>query len=273
MSSLQAISHELQTFIKSRASFKLINFASSSSDIHQSQQLDQQIHLRLPLISPLTKRLLILDSSFNPPHKAHASLIVQSLLHNYDPAGTVGFATINKFSVLLLLSINNADKKTAKPAQFHHRVAMMLELANELQNNYGVAVGVGLTDKSLFVNKSKVVSEYLATVATGANSGAAVDTTHAEVTGTHYDATGVSASNPQRLPRLTFLLGFDTLVRFLNPAYYKPSSLEDSLTPFFKDSDLFILEREDGKLTLKEQNEYINKIGTGELDQKDDFGW
>ncbi|GMG56526.1 unnamed protein product [Ambrosiozyma monospora] len=168
MSSIQAISHEVQTFIKSRASFKLINFASSSSDIHQSQ-LDQQHH-RLPLISSLTQRLLILDSSFNPPHKAHASLIVQSLLHNYDPPGTLGLATVNKFSVLLLLSINNADKKTAKPALFHHRVAMMFQLANELKKHYGVAVGVGLTDKSLFVDKSRVVSEYLATVVADANA-------------------------------------------------------------------------------------------------------
>ncbi|GME81028.1 unnamed protein product [Ambrosiozyma monospora] len=57
------------------------------------------------------------------------------------------------------------------------------------------------------------------------------------------------------------------VLEFFNPVYYKPSSLSDSLASFFKDSDLFILEREDGKLTLKEQNEYITKIGAGELDQ------
>src|SRR5271154_5614845 len=97
--SAQKYSVQLEAFTFSSASFEILNPRSRSSN---------------------DSALYILDSSFNPPTKAHLKLSLSSL-----PAEQPS-------TVLLLLAIQNADK-AAKPASFPHRLAMMELLAREIE--------------------------------------------------------------------------------------------------------------------------------------------
>lgn len=97
--------------------------------------------------------LLILDSSFNPPHWGHYTLIKKSYEH---------YRTLypdKQIDVLLLLSVQNADKD-AKPATFDKRVEMMCLMARMITNSKPKSsCSVGLTIFGKFVDKDKVVRE------------------------------------------------------------------------------------------------------------------
>lgn len=96
------------------------------------------------------KRVLILDSSFNPPHLGHYSIIEKALKHP-------GFESS---IVLLLLSVKNADKVIPKPASFEDRLNMMCLLSNYISKNLKVKVHVGLTKHAKFVDKSSSIRNH-----------------------------------------------------------------------------------------------------------------
>lgn len=97
--------------------------------------------------------LLILDSSFNPPHWGHYTLITKSYEHYR------ALYPDKQIDVLLLLSIQNADKD-AKPATFDKRVEMMCIMAKMLtQFLQKSSCSVGLTIFGKFVDKDKVIRE------------------------------------------------------------------------------------------------------------------
>ena len=84
--------------------------------------------------------LAILDSSFNPPTRAHLAL-----------ASAAGEATGAK---LLLLSVRNADKALAPgDATYAQRMAMMRLMAEDAN------AAVGLVDAPTFVAKAKLLSD------------------------------------------------------------------------------------------------------------------
>lgn len=96
-------------------------------------------------LQPTTKeicRVLILDSSFNPPTKAHTSLLKTSLAHypkNYFDA------------TLLLLSTKNVDKQLTG-ASVLQRVEMMQLTAADYPH-----AAVGLTTHGKFVDKASCI--------------------------------------------------------------------------------------------------------------------
>ena len=180
-------------------------------------------------------RILILDSSFNPPHVAHQTLAQEAIAYDFDGnSDTEKHENASKL-LLLLLSVKNADKIVPAPALFEHRLAMMHLMANSLANLY-IDVGIGLTTHAKFADKSAAIQEYM--------------------------ETNFSWKKPARL---TFLLGFDTLVRVLDPKYYAPATLADSLNNFMYNTDLFCLTRAENKTEFEEQKQYIEKIGNGEF--------
>lgn len=181
------------------------------------------------LVSGSTQRLCILDSSFNPPHLGHYALAKESLKYHYK-----GRDPREEKAVLLLLSVKNADKTTPVPAAFEDRIYMMYMMAEHLAQELNVSVSVGLTTHAKFVDKLVAVLGYLKT-------GALV----------------------HRLLKLTFLLGYDTLVRIFDPKYYLPDKLSDSLNEFMQVTDLFCLTRKDNLATYKEQAGYIDDILNG----------
>lgn len=91
--------------------------------------------------------LLVLDSSFNPPHYGHYTLIERAI-KRYSGTSNVDI------SVLLLLSVKNADKGE-KPATFDKRLDMMNLLSQYIHNEFPSLEPIVAVSKSAkFVDKS-----------------------------------------------------------------------------------------------------------------------
>ncbi|AAS54093.1 AFR721Wp [Eremothecium gossypii ATCC 10895] len=160
------------------------------------------------------RRLLVLDSSFNPPHFGHCELIERAVEHYKS----------EQLHVLLLLSVNNADK-AAKPATFDKRLYMMSILAELLSKS--IDSSVGLTTHARFIEKTGAIRKH----------------------GFHVGP-------------ITYLMGFDTLIRFFDPRYYQPSTLIEALSEFMQHTELFCLTREDGA-GPENQATYCATLATG----------
>lgn len=163
--------------------------------------------------SPRPLRISVLDSSFNPPTLAHLALARAPAPAKDDDAGEYD-------ARLLLLSVRNADK-TLKPgdATYLQRLEMMFLLAQDIQRplllspeSLGTTaatmesdsmsnVAIAIIDEPTFIGKSTALLSLFRSRLT------ALDALHSS-------------------PRLTFLLGLDTLERLFATRYY-PS--EDSM--------------------------------------------
>ncbi|OAA69813.1 cytidylyltransferase [Cordyceps fumosorosea ARSEF 2679] len=148
----------------------------------------------------LRSRLLVLDASFNPPTLAHAhmaKLAVRDVLAEQRAAlaGASAAPVVRpQTRLVLLLAVANADKPAA-PAPLEHRLAMIYAFARRLQEELRgqgdeVPVDMALTSEPFFSGKA--------------------------------DALRAASWYPgaELLP-MEFIVGFDTLVRILDPKYYK----------------------------------------------------
>ncbi|KAI3406024.2 hypothetical protein KGF56_001243 [Candida oxycetoniae] len=211
----------LQEFVASKTDFAVV-YSTVASTNQQSA-----------LITSKTQRVCVLDSSFNPPHLGHYALVEESLKSNYDQI------PIGNKSLLLLLSIQNADKNTAHLSleALEHRIDMIYLMANDVAKRFPINVSIGLIKHAKFVDKSLSIANH------------------------------IEARYPNILRsgfKLTFLIGFDTLIRILNPKYYLPDKLSNSLEHFMKITDLFCLTRQDGTTSITQQQGYIKEISSGE---------
>lgn len=224
-SSFRAILPELSAAIKT--------FQSSHSRI----QIVRTVKCPVPSrASP--KTLLILDSSFNPPSKAHLTLaksaLSQSVLKKYEAP----------YRFLLLFSTHNADKAPSA-ASFDQRLALMTifaeDLINHLQSSEGYEstdVDIGLTNAPYYTDKSAAISSE------------GKDT---------YPAS----------PRHIHIMGFDTITRFLAPRYYQDFDPPlSALNPYFDAGhELRVtLRPSDEYGSVQDQKEFIGKLGRGELE-------
>ncbi len=262
----------LSTFESSSAPFEVI---STLPPWQQQQQHGARQQSPAP-IRPQTppRSLVVLDSSFNPPTIAHMRMARSAL------------AAVERRRLLLLLSVNNADK-APKPAAFAQRLAMMLAFARDLQAGLvaddggeeredkhehkheqdaegGLAIDLGLTTRPYFHDKSAAI----------AASGFYKPSREAEG---GYD----DGQQQQQQPEQVFLAGYDTLVRIFNPKYYKaPASGEDgggssqaaptppmqtALTPFFDSARLRVTMRADDEWGGRdEQAAYVDSLLHGD---------
>ncbi|KAM9914446.1 hypothetical protein OXX69_000635 [Metschnikowia pulcherrima] len=211
-----------------------MNYKNALDSFAKSGKEFTLVYKSVKFTTPVS-RILILDSSFNPPHVAHQTLAQEAIAYDFGETHETEKHENASKSLLLLLSVKNADKIVPAPASFEHRLAMMHLMANSLENSY-IDVGIGLTTHAKFADKSAAIQEYM--------------------------ETNFSWKKPARL---TFLLGFDTLVRVLDPKYYAPATLADSLNNFMYNTDLFCLTRAENKTEFEEQKQYIEKIGNAEF--------
>lgn len=100
----------------------------------------------------IPRPLAVLDSSFNPPHAAHYSLITES-----KPS-----TSILDSHIILLLSISNADKGRPDLVSLSQRVQMMTLFANRIvQDHPSALVLVATTKHAMFVHKAlEIHSEF-----------------------------------------------------------------------------------------------------------------
>lgn len=173
------------------ASLKRFIASSQSLDILASVPRDRQP-------SP-PDVLFVLDSSFNPPTRAHLRIASSAVLE------TPGLSS----RLLLLLATQNADKP-AKPASFEDRLVMMASFADDLLSYLQTTpsglspqclpqIDIGVTKKPYFVDKA------------------------AEI-----ESAGVYPSSLEQV----HLTGYDTLIRIFNPKYYPPTHTLQPLAPF-----------------------------------------
>ena len=211
---LNAFSEALRAFTSTSTPFAVLRTVPPTS------QPPTQHHL-----SP--QQLIILDSSFNPPTAAHLAMVL-SALNRHSPSVDHDSTSSSAAKVLLLLSVENADKKP-KPASFAHRLCMMERMASEVHSSLQVAVDVGVTTKPYFHDKSAVVA----------------------------------ASGRYENAEQIFLAGYDTLIRVLNPKYY-PSGMRASLDPFFERARLRVVLRAGGDWgAVEEQRSWVDGLREG----------
>lgn len=191
------------------------------NDFHEAVELFEKSEEEFKLIygeNPDMKfpHLIVLDSSFNPPHLGHLHLVKEALKF-YDD---------EKIPVLLLLSINNVDKKRV-PASFQNRVRMMALMANHMEEE-GIKVNIGLTNKARFADKATFVRNMLCST-------------------------------------VIFLVGFDTIIRIFDPKYYEPETVFEALSECMSYSEFFCLTREIEGLPFGSQVSFIDSIKSGEM--------
>lgn len=152
--------------------------------------------------------------------------------------------------LLLLLATQNADK-APKPAAFEHRLAMMNVFAEEMvkmvttsdekEHTQGnVIVDVGVTKEARFIDKARILEA------------------QEEYAGHDNDDTA-------KLVEQVHLIGFDTLIRLLDPKYYPPKHTLEPLEDLFKKHRVRVTRRTDDAWGgREEQDQYVRKIAEGE---------
>lgn len=182
---------------------------------------------------------MVLDSSFNPPTRAHAEM-ARSALKWASSSSSYAEGT----RLMLLLSVNNADK-APKPASFPVRLGMMegfgRDLLGSLEGVVGAEIDLAVTKMPYFHDKARAIGE------SGMYS---------------------SSSRGQEEPEQVFLAGFDTVIRIFNPKYYGEGGMRAALGPFFERARLRVTMRTDDEWGgEEEQREYVRGLGEGRLEE------
>ncbi|KAL8711588.1 MAG: hypothetical protein Q9220_003998 [cf. Caloplaca sp. 1 TL-2023] len=225
----------------------LQSFASSPSTflvLHSLPQSPPPSHS-----SPL-QTLHILDSSFNPPTRAHLRIAL-SALHASSPT---------PHRLLLLLATQNADK-APKPAAFEQRLAMMTILAQDILDQYSTASAAQNSESSNDTNKADLAVDI------GVTKKPYYHEKSAAIEESRQYADARTGSQPQHV----HLLGYDSLIRLLDTKYYPPSHSLAPLEAFFRDHRVRVTRRveEDSKWgTREEQDAYRAALAEGRREEQ-----
>ncbi|KAL3295890.1 cytidylyltransferase family protein [Colletotrichum asianum] len=182
------------------------------------------------------KRLVVLDSSFNPPTLAHLRMATSAL----QASGGRSSQDNGAVRLLLLLAVNNADK-APKPVAFAVRLGLMCAFAEDLLAQgarEGMEVDVGVTTMPFFHDKARAVEG-----------------------GGFYGEEGVEQ---------VYLAGYDTLIRIFNPKYYPEAEggMKAALGPFLARGRLRISLRVGDEWGGEgEQRAYLEGLREGGLEE------
>ncbi|GAM82901.1 hypothetical protein ANO11243_008870 [Dothideomycetidae sp. 11243] len=185
------------------------------------------------------RTLLVLDSSFNPPSKAH-ELLARSALQSVPQQGHPG-----PVRLLLLFSTHNADKAPSA-ASFDQRLALMSvfaeDLVSRMRNDQSAAISspgidIGLTTEPYYTDKSAAIAERSDYAAAGA--------VHVHI------------------------MGFDTVTRLFTPKYYPSFDPPlSALNPYFDAGHLLrvTIRPSDDYGSVEEQRSFLAGLGEGKLE-------
>ena len=265
---LESAQRSLEGFLSSESDFTVVLTVPSSPDSWSTKHIPPS-------------ELLILDSSFNPPSKAHQSLCSSALQPSqgkHDPghlgsrnAGQLAWGYEDPKRILLLFSTHNAEKQSVSPASFDQRLAMMILFAADLAEIFsrdrwhkeasieqgptsqaatspGVFIDIGLTTQPFYADKSAAVD------ASGAYHGQ------------------YTASDSPRQAKHVHLAGSDTFVRILDPKYYAGHNPPlSALDQFFNNHALRVMARGAEERTHQDESDdessiLLQRIQRGELE-------
>ncbi|KAI1059391.1 hypothetical protein LB507_003681 [Fusarium sp. FIESC RH6] len=131
---ISTFSRALTSFQSSSDAFRVLCTLPHTSDVPAPRRPGRPV-----------RHLVVLDSSFNPPTLAHASMARSALKLE------------GQQRLMLLLSVNNADK-APKPASFPVRLSMMEAMGRELLDE-GLEIDVAVTTMPFFHDKAKAIEE------------------------------------------------------------------------------------------------------------------
>lgn len=245
-------SRAITSFQQSETAFQVVCTLPSSSTRRALASESIAQNEGPPLPEPMSPRvkpaaLIVLDSSFNPPTRAHLRMATSAVEEQIKTRNRAP----DSLRVLLLLAINNADK-APKPASFEQRLAMMWAFAKDVQLATGTeklpgselkqepVVDIALTTEPYFSAKSAAIAE-------------------AEF----YKQAGGGQDMEQ-----VMLVGYDTLIRIFNPKYYGPPTpgeketpMRKVLAPFFARTKLRVTMRTDDEWGSRlEQQAYLDDL-------------
>lgn len=190
--------------------------------------------------------LIVLDSSFNPPTRAHLRMAVSAASEHRQNQQKQAPPR-----VLLVLGVSNADKE-ARPAALEQRLGMMWAFARDLRRGLdeggggaeGVSVDICLSRQPYFHDKSEAIAR-----------------------------SGFYGGGPEQV----VLVGYDTLVRIFDPKYYgsvsaaasagpgEETPLRRALDPFFGRAVLRVTARADAEWGGRdEQAAYLEDLLKGD---------
>ena len=235
-------------------------FQSSSS----SFRVLHTLNARLSSTSPRT--LLILDSSFNPPSRAHLALVT-SLFKNASESTREGQKYPKPWRLLLLFSTHNADKAPSA-ATFEQRLAMMCVFAEDLLDTLCGGSSSAEESSSQISTEAEVeaarqpfdippIDVGVTTEPYYTNKSTAIEFSSP----TYYPA-------PPNHPRHVHLCGFDTLTRVLNPKYYQSFTPPlSALDPYFSAGHGFrVMQRPDEEYgSAQQQDQFLFDLAGGAM--------
>ncbi|KAE8453091.1 hypothetical protein EG329_012278 [Mollisiaceae sp. DMI_Dod_QoI] len=241
-SSLPSLTNFLHTFASSPSTFRLLTTITSTSPFPPSPT---QSPPSTPFLPP-PKTLYVLDSSFNPPTRAHLRIATSALLHDTHP-------TTPPKRLLLLLATQNADK-APKPASFEHRLIMMQIFAHDLLST--LSSQTQTQTQSNPSNPSPPPEEEIT-----------IDIGVTKLPYFHSKAQSITSSStyPEETTQI-HLLGYDTLTRLLDTKYYAPTHSLAVLRPFLSRHRIRVTYREgsgDEYGDRQAQDRYVRELGEG----------
>lgn len=194
-----------------RAAAKAVQVVADKS---AGVQLIYASHSAWPYVDKHSQEALdiaVLDSSFNPPSKAHLALLNSKPLLAPNKVRYDGH--------LLLFSTQNADKGAGKPgdASLEQRATMMTLMAQHMEHTYFTQghtanIAVGLVDKPLIFAKSTLTCELL-----------------------RHQQAQFAPDRQDTAARLHWVVGFDTLYRVFQLKYYpSPDVFHTQCKQFFE---------------------------------------
>ncbi|KAG5981838.1 hypothetical protein E4U43_006523 [Claviceps pusilla] len=201
------------------------------------------------------KTLIVLDSSFNPPTRAHAQM-ARSALRAAGPGARL----------LLLLAVHNADKGSAAMTGLASRLGMMEAFGRDLLGHeaagaqcghgHGHGHGEAIEEVDVAVTKMPFFGDKAASIA---------------------EAGSYVGPGGEGHPEQVYLCGFDTLVRILDAKYYgggggngvsgaaAATPMQKALRPFFAMAKLRVTMRPDDAWGSRdEQRAYV--VGLAQAD-------
>ncbi|KAK1761525.1 hypothetical protein QBC47DRAFT_370341 [Echria macrotheca] len=259
-------SRAITTFQHSESPFQVICTLSPTAS--RSPSDNAQAHLPAP-VAPRSKpkTLIVLDSSFNPPTRAHLRMAT-SAIHDISGASSLGMGSLR---LLLLLAINNADK-APKPAAFHQRLAMMWAFAKDVQRRVAEDQQTAMpSEDAIYTAEGPAIDIALSTRPYFHEKSAAI------ATADFYNVGSTGGPTEQ-----VILVGYDTLIRIFNPKYYGPppaeaevrsesgsspseTPMQKALGPFFARAKLRATLRTDDEWgTSAEQRAYLDNLLHGD---------
>lgn len=187
----------------------------------------------------------VLDSSFNPPQRAHFAL-ARSAKPDFRDENIKGKAHYD--SLLLIFSVRNADKGTGteRDALPVNRLEMMQEFAKDVEQETKANVAVAIVEEPLMFSKSTLIHDY--------------------IEGQQQQEQQEQQEQPRSPPvRLHWLVGFDTLQRFFQIKYYPSQDYFDKACKRF-----FEQERTTFVCARRGRDSLPNKQGEGKSEEEEE---